>query len=250
MQREMTATDLPTWTSTASLTPTITLTPTPPFAYLQIKKPGLFSKVTSPFRVEAQVKPGDDGMVRLEIIGEDSRIITLLWLNNKANIGRRFWIAPSVEFSITAVAETSRLVMSVYDMFGRTIALSSVDLILLFIGEEDPNPPGSLLEPYVIWYPKRNEVVQGGTAWVGGLVQPVNDNPLIVELIDEDGNIVGRKQLQASQPEGENTHSRFDVGVPYSVNGRTPVRLTIYQESDQRIPGTVALNSQIIILEP
>jgi hypothetical protein len=250
LERRQTETLSPSLTFTASLTPTITQTPTPQEGLLQISRPGSMSKVISPFRMEAKVFPGDDGLVRIEIIGEDSRMITQLWLNNEANIGQHFWISQHVEFDITAVAELGRLVLSAHDIYDRTIALSSVDLFLLLLGETEIKPGADPLEPYIIWYPLEDEAVFGGVVWVGGLIRPVNDTPLIIELIDQQGNVVGQKQVEVPHPEGDHTHARFDVGVEYTVQGRTPVRLTLRQESDSRLPGTVALNSRLIILEP
>ena len=248
--RRRTPTAYPTWTDTPTLTPTITLTPTPPSAYLQIAKPGEMSKLTSPFRIEALVAPGDDGMVKIDLIGEDSRIITRQLLNNKVNIGRRFWIAPYIDFEISAAAEFARLEISVQDNDQRLIALCSVDLILLYLGEDEIFPPVSLLEPYVIWYPEEGETISGGIVWVGGLIRPVNAQPLILELIDKNGIVLGSKEIQPPFPSGEHTHARFDVGVPYTVYDTTEVRLTLRQESASRIPGTVALRSVLITIEP
>ena len=97
-----TATPEPTATRTRppTATPTVTLTPTPPFAYLHITRPGLFSKLISPYRMEAMVQPGEDGLVRIEVIGEDNRLIANQVLDYRDYMNRRFWIAPFLEFQI------------------------------------------------------------------------------------------------------------------------------------------------------
>jgi len=211
----------------------------------------VFSRVISPFRLEANVVPGDDGYIRVELVGEDGRMIVRDLLNNAGSIGQRFWFSHWVDYDITAAAETSRLVLSVQDIQGRKIAVSSVDLIPLFLGENEINAPFSLLEPYVIWYPRPDVVIKDSIVQVSGLAQPVNTNPMIVELIDEEGQVVSSVQTQLVIPEGgEHTHARFEISVPYTVNETTPVRLTLRQESTGRLPGTVALSSVLITLEP
>jgi hypothetical protein len=85
---------------------------------------------------------------------------------------------------------------------------------------------------------------------VTGLARPLNNNPLILELIDEQMNIVGSTSVDIPPPTGDISHSPFEVAIPYQITGSTPVRLTLRQESAGRIPGTVALHSLEIILEP
>jgi len=239
-----------TRTRPPTATPTVTLTPTPPFAYLHITRPGLFSKLISPYRMEAMVQPGEDGLVRIELIGEDNRMIANQVLDYRDYLNRRFWIAPFLEFQIAGAAETARLVMSVEDQFGRKIALSSVDLILMALGDNETSPSVVDLEPYIIRYPYADQTIQGGKLWVSGVARGVNDSPLIIELINEEGNVVGASRVEVPPPTEEMSHMPFGVEIPYFVEGTTPVRLTIRQDSTQRIPGIVALSSIKIVLEP
>jgi hypothetical protein len=248
--RTATITRTATLTRTPTSTPTITPTPTPPLAVLRIHRPGLFSEVTSPFRAEVMVAPGDDGWVQLDLLGEDGRHIVAEQMDYRNSTGRHFWISPMVQFSITAAAETSRLVISTHDLFGRTVTLSSVDLILLAVGENEINPAVGDQEPYLVRSPRPEQVVQGGTLTVSGLARPVNDQPLILELIDEYRAVVGSAQIQVPPPSGDLSHTPFQVDIPYSVGITTPVRLTLRQESAGRIPGTVSLSSMLLVLEP
>ena len=245
-----TLTKAPTRTRTITKTPTVTFTPTPPYETLRITRPGLFSKVSSPFRVEAMIKPGDDGYVNLRLIGEDARTVSEAVLDYRALINRRFWLSHMMTFDISAAAETARLEMRINDTFGRAISISSVDLILLKVGDNEITPSVLDLEPYLFRYPYRDQEIKGGTLLVLGLARPVNAKPVILELIDESGRVVGSKEITVEAPTGDLSHTPFQADIPYQVDGRTPVRLSIRQESDQRIPGTVALSSMLIVLEP
>lgn len=248
--RRPTETYTPLPTRTPTYTPTVTNTPTPPPARVRINKPGWMSKVLSPIRLEGAIIPGDDGLLHIDLVGEDARLITSQRLDYRYSLGRRILISPKIDFSISAVAETSRLVLYTEDKFTRKIALSSVDLILLSVGDNEINPPLSLQEPYLIRSPKAEQVISGGKLMLVGLARPVNDTPLLVELIDEQNRLLGSEKLQVRFPSGDLSHTPFTLEVPYTVSESTPARLSIRQESNGRIPGTVALASLLVTLEP
>ncbi|HZU86737.1 MAG TPA: hypothetical protein VFF78_04610, partial [Anaerolineaceae bacterium] len=193
---------------------------------------------------------GQDGLVHIELIGEDSRVINTLLLEYPRYVGREIIIDPQISFDIPGVAETARLLIFVTDSAQRTIALTSVDVILLSIGEKMIYPPKDLREAYLIREPHEGDIIQGGTLFVSGLIRPVNQNPVIIELIDEQGNILASNQLQIPEPTGDISHNPFEVEMQYTVSTPTSARLTIRQESDGRIPGTVALGSVLVVLNP
>lgn len=85
---------------------------------------------------------------------------------------------------------------------------------------------------------------------VDGLARLVNDQPLIIELIDEEGNLVGSAEVEIAQPSALQPYVPFIAEVPYSVSQWTRVRFVARQESATRIPGTVWLTSVLIYLEP
>jgi hypothetical protein len=248
--RTPTRTLIPTRTYRPTRTPSITPTPTPPLAWVRINRPGPYSKVSSPFHIEAVINPGDDGLVHLEIIGEDGRIVHREDLDFRDFKERHLAIGPDISFDIAAASETARLVLYSTDQFKRTIYLASVDLVLMKVGDDDLTATGSLQEPYIIRSPKEEAVISGGVLQVTGLAHLVNDQPLIIELTDEQGNAVGQAEAQISQPYGDLSHVPFSIFVPYSVSGTTPVRMSLRQESASRIPGTVFLYSILLTLEP
>jgi hypothetical protein len=186
----------------------------------------------------------------VQLLGEDGRSLYSNSFNFKMYYGRSITMAADVPFNITAAAETGRLVVSVQDKAGRRIALASVDLILQLTGENYTTASSPDYQPYLVRFPLPGEVISGGTLHISGLARPVNNTPLVIELIDEGGQVVGSTQVQVASPTGNLSHTPFFVDVPYRVTGSTPVRLTIRQESNNRVPGTVALNSELILLEP
>jgi hypothetical protein len=217
---------------------------------MRILRPGPYSKVISPISIEAGATPGDDGLVLVDLIGEDGRTIARQRLDYRDFIGRSIGIAPTLEFTIPGVAETARLVLSSEDHFGRKISLASSELVLLSIGDNLIYQPGYQDAPYIIHEPVADQVIQGGLLTVSGLARPLNLSPLIFEMIDEQGQVLASSQLQVPLPGGDQTHTPFSIEIPYKVPIATRVRFTIRQDSDDRIPGNVALWSVPVLLLP
>jgi len=248
-----TPSDTPTPTTTSMpLLPTRTPTPLPtagiPGAAIQISIPGPLSRIISPLQLRANVRPGLDGKVRVELLGEDGRLLVRKIFNYGEAQGY-VYVADALEFEISAAAETARLVVSTYDTFGRLYALQSVEVILLSIGEDDLNPPGSDLEAVLVLEPLPNKLIQGGMLQVKGLARLSSEQPLLIELITAQGKVVGYRQGAVSvDPEG--VYMPFSVEVPYTVNTPTWVRVVIRQENGGRIPGVVYATSLEVLLSP
>jgi hypothetical protein len=240
----------PWLTRIPSLTPTTTRTPSPPDATIRIQHPGQNSKVISPIRIEAMISPGEDRFVYLYLIGEDGRIINSDDLNYSQSTYTRFLIAPYLSFQIESVAEAARLLVVTKDNFGRTMALSSVDLILLTVGRNEITPVNHLNEHLVLSTPIDGQVISGGKVVVTGQAAPLNESPLIFELIDENSQVVGSRKVNMPMPAAGLSYTSFVIDVSYSITGITPVRLVMRQESDNGITGTIALSSCSIILKP
>lgn len=241
-------TPMPTRTPYRSRTPTLTPTPSLPIAALHVVKPGPLSKVTSPIHLEAIGYTGLNGTINVELIGEDGRPIFRQVVIASIAPDQYQAIAINIEFQISGVAEAARLQVSTYDFYGREVALSSVDLILLSIGEEQVNPADDGISGLIIKNPKAEEVVKGGTLTVKGLARPLNDSPIALELITDDGKMVGSRQVTlAKAPEG--SFVPFQVDLPYTVTQLRNVRLIASQQGT-RIPGTALLSSVRIWLRP
>ncbi|MBW6472057.1 MAG: hypothetical protein K0B14_02935 [Anaerolineaceae bacterium] len=243
-------TPIPTRTYRPSRTPIPTNTPTPSLAFFRINNIGPFSFVSSPVRPEAIVSPGEDGLIIVELIGEDGRMITKENINYQNYLGRRIGIAPEVSFELQRVAEYGRLSIYTKDRFSRMIALTSVDLLLIQLGSNKITLPKDLTEPYIIRQPAAEDTVQGGVIVVQGLARILSASPIIIECIDPDGNIVGDARVEVEAPNQILSHIPFEAYIPYSVDESTNIRFTVRQESASRLPGTLYLYSFEITLEP
>jgi hypothetical protein len=257
----------PTLTETPSPTPspqtaTPTLLPTPiqpsldsplppeniPPSTVQILNPGPASKVTSPFTLRASVKPGPESVIRIELLGEDGRLL-MREVRNYQN-SQNEWVSldREISYGINSVAENGRLQLSVEDEHGRIKSLSSVDLLLLSMGKQDLNQPLDQLEDIVLESPRSNTLIQGGVMRVTGLARPRSTQPLLIELSTSDGRIVGTRQVSVTPSSGI-LHGAFAIDVPFTVDYTTRVRVQVWEPGDQ-IPGIVNLSSLEVILSP
>lgn len=243
----MTASPTPT-PGRATHTPTFVPTLSIPEAQIQIRQPGPLSKVTSPIKVVGNLKPGSTGRVRIELLGEDGRLLVRKLINYRTDLGR-LGLSEEVDYEISAVAEAGRLQISTYDQYGRMEELTSVELILLSMGEADLNPPGPLTQPIIVQEPLPNKLIQGGKVLISGLARVSSDFPLLIELIAADGSVVGYRQAGVVvDPAGG--YTPFMIEVPYQVSEPTWVRLTVKEMSSGRIEGVIQLTSLEVLLSP
>jgi hypothetical protein len=259
----------PTPSPAASPTPTIELvdvaTPTPkpvdqpissglkppaglPNKPIQILSPGPASRVTSPFLLRSTVLIGPSGVVRLELLGEDGRLLMREVQRYGAAAGKQMGLGVEIKYEISAAAETGRLQIGVEDEQGRLMAQSSVDLILLSLGDPDIALPADQLEDIYIEVPRPNALIQGGQVRVSGLARTRSELPLMIEFQAGDGRIVGTRQIAVETVPGS-THGTFMADVPFTVESPTRVRLVIWEPGDQ-IPGIVHLSSEELVLSP
>ena len=160
------------------------------------------------------------------------------------------YVTDSIPFDIEAAGAFARLVVSTHDRFERTSAIASVDLVLLQMGSNIFNPPSILEEPYVIQSPRQDEVIRGGVARVYGVFKPVNNLPLLFELKGPSGETLGYADFLFAPMTADQGYTPFVVDISYSVGSDTAARLSIYQNSDNRIPGVIWLTSQRVTLSP
>ena len=260
--KTITATSSTTPTPTKTATPTSTLTPTPdytatpippdeiPFAAVQIIHPSHLSKVISPIELYTFVAPGDDGRIRVELTGEDGRLLyRQVFLYTETPAGARVHLKTSVAFEIPGVAETARLSVYVNDEYERLKSLSTADLVLLSDGGAELNSTGDLLENIIIQQPTIKSLVQGDSVLVTGIARTGDNQPLLVELVAADGRVVGSRLAGIAPLQEDGGHRLFAVDVPFSVHSPTWVRVTIYDNSG-RLPGSKHVSSVEVLLSP
>jgi hypothetical protein len=238
----------PDLTEDGELLPVETVVPVPrqTTAAIQVLSPGPASKVTSPIRLNTYLTPGENGNVRIELFGEDGRLLVRKILSYITRT--RLQVISELEFEISAAGELGRLTIATDDQEGRAIAVASVDLLLLSLGEADITPSADHLDRIIIQEPGPKTLIQGGSLRVSGFIRPSGEGSIWVELITAENRVVGYRQFTITEPQ-ETGHTPFSVDVPFTVSKTTWVRLTVSQK-DGRIPGIINLSSIEVLLSP
>lgn len=219
-----------------------------PYAELQFISPGELSRIISPINLHAYLIPGDSGRARIELLGEDGRLMyrKLFVFSNPTTI--QINLRTEIDFEIKGVAETATLLIRTEDNYGRVKAITSEDLILLALGESEINPAGDLLAPIIIQEPSSKTLIQGDTLIVSGLVRTSSALPLLVELINTEGKVIGNR-LAGITPGFEGKHRPFITELNYQVDSPTWVRITV-SEWNKWQTGPAQLTSREVLLSP
>jgi hypothetical protein len=228
----------PTYLNFPSVTPSPTLDPSR--ILLRIVSPGPMSKVISPIEFVAHVSPDYAGTTRIELIGENGAELYRKIFKTFSNIGYYTRVDEKINFEIKGAAEMARLQISTLDEKGRIKAFNSVRLLLQAVGENEFTPPYAVQDRILLRYPKVGDEVSGTDLPVTGEFQPANDQPVVFELVDINGNVLGSRILQLAPADGK--YQQFTTTIPYQSEKKTPARLIIRQ-SDDRIDGLAYLFS-------
>lgn len=243
----LTPTLTPTPTETPTLTPTHTLTASPsaPIAQIRIQSPGPMSKIASPLNLRMQIVTGASELVQIDLQGEDGRLLARNLAQAKS-WPAGYIVTLEIPFEIRAAAEVGRITISTKDEFGRVQSLLTTRVLLLSVGEDEINPEGDSSERVVFYSPPvKDAVASDGVVDVEGRFLPLNDNPVVLELLDPTGKVVGLRVLDFI---GTNEQT-FSTTIPYKVFEPTLARLVLRQEDD-RLSGQVYIFSQEILLNP
>lgn len=224
-----TATSLPAETPIPE-TPLPTFTPTfepgfTEFAKLRFLSPGPMSRVISPLQLNMMVASGESGIVKIDLLGEDGRVLfsKLERVSFDRSGTYRSWKIP---FEIRAVAEQGYIQVSTKDSRGRIQSLNTLQIFLLSTGADEINPPGNIIyERVVLDDFKDGMQVSGGIITLKGRMWPYNEQPIFIDLLGSDGVPIATRVLTFNGIEPQS----FETTLPYKAAEMTEARLSFRQ---------------------
>ena len=219
-----------------------------PLSINQILSPGSDSKVVSPFTFRAAVKPGDNSVVRIELLGQDGQLLMREVRTYQSLDTDWLSLSSEIVYGINTAAEPGRLQLSIEDEHGRLKSVTSTDLVLQSVGNLDLNQSNDPLEDIVLESPLPNRLIQDGTMRVAGMARPRTTQPFRIEIVTSDGKIVGTRQVSVNPAEGSQ-YGTFAIDVPYNIAYTNRVRVQVW-EPGSRIPGIINLSSVEVLLSP
>jgi hypothetical protein len=231
-------------------------TPTPappkvglPSESLAILEPGPGSQVISPIRVVGYGGPSYQGRVRLRLVGEDGTVLAsrVTYLQALPNLAGRFFT--ELPFSIPHVGEAARLEISTLELRSGLLGhLASVDLVLLSAGLPRVNPALRGAEELAIFAPRDGALVQGGAVAVRGAGWLDTSGPLVVDVLDRNGIVIGSASTPLASP-GVGQVGTFAVTVLYQSIDSQWGRIVVHEPA-VGIPGTLHYNTIEVVLKP
>ena len=221
-----------------------------PPATIQIMLPGPHSSLLSPIVVKANAYPGDQGMVGVQLIGEDGRLMADKLMKMTTPTSGWVSMVTQIPFEILSAGEAALLVVTTRDGYGRRLAQSAIPLLLLQIGRNEIELPGFTKTPFEIEQPHYGDTIKNGLLHVEGYAHPFNANPIVIEMVTQTGGILSAVVVPLPKMAEGQDYVKFAADLPYTVSKRTPVRLTIRQ-MDERLPAVdISLSSTVISLDP
>lgn len=230
---------------TAVPSPTSTAGPRIPLAAIQIDAPGPMSRVVSPLQVQMLVMAGDSKRVEVDLFGEDG---TRLGRKLLAVVGSPAGdpLTVKIPFEIRAAGENGYIQVSTNDGHGRVQSLTTLQVLLLSSGESQINPPGNTIyERVVLAHLSPGTQIGGGVLGLEGQILPYNRQPVVIQLISDDGKNHWVRVLTTTGTDWQS----FNTTVPFKVTVVTPARLFI-QQADDLLSTQSYIYSVPIVLTP
>lgn len=230
-----------------TLVPTETPTPAPgvPLGAIRISAPGPMSKVVSPLEINMTVVTGSSNKAQVDLYGEDGRLLARQVLFVRS-LGSGEYVFLKLPFQIRAAAEVGILQVSTRDASGILVALNTVHILLLSSGASQINPAGNMIyERVALENLPPQAKVAGGVLTVKGTYLPYNTEPLVLELLGQDGKSLMNRVLSVGSLDSLN----INTTLPYKVDNSTSAYLIIRQQDDV-LNSPVYLYSQGIDLGP
>jgi len=238
----------PTYFAILTVTPP-TPTPTPELGRvaIQIDTPGEMSKLVSPIDLRGYVAPNLAGNTTIELVGEDGRTITRLTKQTESFFFQYARLSINVPYEIRSGGELARLQVRTENKNGFVTGLNSVHVLLLSLGVKEVNPSIGTLEVCLLRQPLPNATISGGEVTLAGEMRPYNNAPVIFEVTNAKGTVIGNRVIIFKPADG--SYQKFSATIPYSVEQSTSGWLVVRQ-SDDRIPGMRYVYTQPITLAP
>lgn len=208
-------------------TPSIGLPP----ERLSIYEPGPGSQALSPLLVTGFGGPSWQGRVRLRLIGEQGDVLAdrTTFLQALPDLAGRIYT--ELEFSFDWVAQAARLEVRTYSpRDGVMDHLATRPLVLLTRGAELLYPGLGGAEKIAIFSPRAGSLVRNGVITVRGGGWLDTPGPLIIEVLDRNGELVGSATAPLSTDRTGEIGS-FEAQVSYSVPISQYGHLAVYERA-------------------
>jgi hypothetical protein len=192
-----------------------------------ILEPGPGSRLVSPLHVAGIADSTFEQNLVVRLLLDDGSELALMPTTIQSELGQRGEFELEIPFSVSGERQAFIQVFSSSPRDGGITHLASTGVLLADTGSADIRPVEAFPERIQITNLAPGDSLSGGTAHVEGFALASFEQTLVVDILDEDGTIVGSQPLIVDSPEWGQP-GPFQVDVPYSVTtsgaGRIVVR--------------------------
>jgi len=205
-----------------SPTPTLISLPLPP-EELILESPGFGSQIGSPIHIVGWGGPSYHDQVRVRLIGEDGQVLAQIRTYLLVPSGRSGRFIVDLPFQLQGVAEAALIEASIDNpLTGRLDHLTTRRVVLLSTGRALIHTSITPPEKVTIFTPREDRVIEGGSILLRGAAWLDEDLPLLIEIIDRQGQVISAAEVALAAPAlGElgTFEATLDYTVPYPQYG-------------------------------
>jgi hypothetical protein len=216
-------------------------------ASIAIITPSSGSIITSPIKLDVSFacNPGD--VLRIELINKQEKLLFRKLIIPDCRSNMSYELKELIFFDTPTANTKTRLAISLTDPEDVPRAIASTEL-LLSRDNTSINKTNDSQSTFIIISPAENSLLSHGRFPVSGWIRPLEQTPIILELLTETGGLVSSRQIAIPQ-ENAGDYFYFDVVIPYSVP-RILNAILVIRQMGSEIPGNIALESFTYQLSP
>jgi hypothetical protein len=214
-----------------------------------ISQPGPGSRiVNSPLRVEGVADPTFEQNLVIRLLLADGTELVMTPTTIQTELGNRGPFTVDVPFTVSGEQQAFVQVYATSARDGGITHLASVGLTLADSGEEQIVPVDPHPERIQISQPALGATISGGTVTVTGVALASFEQTLVVELLDEAGQVLTLEPVIVNAPDlGQ--PGPFSIELAYEVAASMPGRVVV-RDPSPAFGGDVHLASVEVTLAP
>jgi hypothetical protein len=213
-----------------------------------ILEPGPGSRLVSPLRVAGTADSTFEQNLVVRVLLDDGSQLALTPTTIQSELGQRGDFQVELPFTISGERQAFIQVFSTSPRDGGITHLASSGVMLAETGPADIRPVEAHPERIQITNLVPGGSLSGGMAHVEGFALASFEQTLVVDILDEDGSVVGSQPLIVDSPEWGQP-GPFQVDVAYSV-AETKAGRVVVRDPSPAFEGDVHLASVEVTLNP
>jgi hypothetical protein len=221
---------------------------TRPHESIMILTPGSGSRVTSPVHISGVSDPTFEQNLVIRVLLADGTEVVESFTTIQAELGERGPFELDLEINL---GSEENIFIQVFDTSARDggiVHLSSVGVLFTPTGPEDIVVNDPYPEQIAIFQPGMGDTISGGTVRVEGFALAGFEQTLLVEVLDQDGDVIASEHVMVEAPD-LGIPGPFEAEIEYMVPESMPGRIVVRDISPAH--GEEAhLSSVEVTLEP